>query len=155
MRTPATRGQTRLCLSHGLIFTILCGMAVKLSPTAQAKVTLYEGCAPHIARLHSLVEQFAVARAKREEMRPAIKRAASQTKIRFMSAGMDQLAQQCASIEMAASRGGNPNQLVRILRELIGSLKFQLDLEIRTIVREDLEAAAKAEKQEAAEETQS
>lgn len=132
-------------------------MSLKISPAAQAKVSLYESFSQHVARLHSLVEQFAVAGPKREEMRPAIKRAASQTKVRFMSSGIDSLAQQCASIEMAASRGGNPNQLVRILRELIGSLKFQLDLEIRSIVREDLEASAKAEKQEgagAAEETQ-
>ena len=128
-------------------------MAIKLSAAAQAKVALFESFSPHVARMHSLVEQFAVANSKREEMRPALKRAASQIKIRFMSAGIDSLAQQCASIEMATSRGGNPNQLTRTLRELVGSLKFQLDLEIRTVVREDLEQATKAEKPEHTEET--
>ena len=154
MRTLAKRGQKPRPLSRGSTVTLPFGMAGKLSPVAQARVALYESFSPHVARLHSLVEQFAVARTKREEMRPALKRAASQIKIRFMSAGIDSLAQQCASIEMAASRGGNPNQLVRILRELIGSLKFQLDLEIRTIVREDLEASAKAAREEAAEKTE-
>jgi len=128
-------------------------MSGKLSPTAQARVGLFESFSPQVARLHSLVEQFAVAGTRREEMRPSLKRAASQTKVRFMSAGLDTLAQQCASMEMAASRGGNPNQLVRILRELVGSLKFQLELEIKTTVREDLEAQIKAERKEASAET--
>ena len=120
-------------------------MAVKLSPTAQQRVTMYEGFSPHVARLNSLIEQFAVARANRDELRASLKRAAAQIKLRFMTVGLDQLAQACGSIEMACSRGGNPGQLTRILRELVGSLKFQLDLEIRTIIREDQEAAARAE----------
>src|SRR5262245_32148428 len=129
-------------------------MAGKISPSAQAKLAVYEAFTPHVARLNSLVEQFAVAKVKRDELKPALKRAASQTKVRFMSAGLENLAQQCGSIEMAASRGGSPVQVARVLRELVGSLRFQLDLEMRTIIRDDLEASAKDATEESAEETQ-
>jgi hypothetical protein len=129
-------------------------MAGKISPAAQAKLALYEGFTPHVARLHSLVEQFAVAKVKRDDLKPALKRAAGQTKVRFMSSGLDTLAQQCGAIEMAASRGGSPIQVARVLRELVGSLRFQLELEIRTIIREDAEASAKETTEESANETQ-
>jgi hypothetical protein len=123
-------------------------MAGKLSPTAQQQVILYESFSPHVARLNSLVEQFAAARTGQDQLKASLKRAASQVKLRLMSAGLDNLGQLCGSIELAAGRSGNPNQIARILRELIGSLKFQLDLEIRTIVRSDQEAAAKKQQVE-------
>ena len=41
-------------------------------------------------------------------------------------------------------RTGQPNQKSRTLREHVGSLKFQLDLAIRTVIREDAELQAKA-----------
>ena len=127
-------------------------MAGRLSPTAQQQVILFESFGPHVARLHSLVEQFAAARTGQDQLKASLKRAASQIKMRFTSAGLDHLSQLCGSIELAASRSGNPNQTSRILRELVGSLKFQVDLEIKTTIRIDQEAAAKKQH---AEETKS
>ncbi|MGQ0561090.1 MAG: hypothetical protein ACT443_04355 [Gemmatimonadota bacterium] len=118
-------------------------MAGKLSPTAQQTLNKYESFVPTVARMHTLVEQFAVAKTGHDNYKSMLKRAASQAKLAFMMAGLDQLSQLAGSIELAAARGGNPGTQARTFRELIGSLKFQLDLAIRTVVREDHEMQMK------------
>ena len=128
-------------------------MASKLSPAAQQRVALLEQFVPHIGRMNSLVEQYATAKTGHEALNGSIKRLAGQQKIKLMSVGLDQMSQLCGAIEQAASRGSSPPAKARLLRELVGSLKFQLDLSIRTVVREDeeLRAAKKAEKAAGAE----
>ena len=64
-------------------------------------------------------------------------RAFSQLKIQFMGAGLDSMSQLCGSLEIAARRGVSYMQKVRILREGVGSLKFQLEMEQRAIVSDD------------------
>jgi hypothetical protein len=48
---------------------------------------------------------------------------------------------------MAAARGLQQQQKTRIMRENIGSVKFQIELAIRTVVREDTEQRAKEKAQ--------
>ncbi|HET9441191.1 MAG TPA: hypothetical protein VFO52_13525 [Longimicrobiales bacterium] len=118
-------------------------MAGKLSPTAQQRVALLEGFTPLVGRLHALVEQFATARVGHENLNASVKRTASQLKLKLMGVGLDSMSQLCGAIETAASRSGQPAQKARILRENMGSLKFQLELAIRTVIREDDELRAK------------
>jgi hypothetical protein len=63
------------------------------------------------------------------------------------------MSQTCGAIELIAARGLPPAQKARNMREQIGSLKFQIELAIRTTIREDdeLKAKAKASKAESAE----
>ncbi len=119
-------------------------MAGKLSAGAQQRVVLLESFTNDIGRLNSLVEQFAVAKAGTENINSSIRRLAGQLKLKLMGGGLDAMSQLCGSIEMAAARGLQPAQKTRIMRENVGSLKFQIELAIRTTIREDDEMKAKA-----------
>lgn len=119
-------------------------MASKLSPVSQQRMALLEGFAQPVGRLNGLVEQYASAKVGHENFNMNIRRTAGQLKIKLMGVGLDSMAQLCGAIEQTAARGGQPNQKSRTLREHVGSLKFQLDLAIRTVIREDAELQAKA-----------
>jgi hypothetical protein len=126
-------------------------MAGKLSPIAQQRVLLLESFTNDIGRLNSLIEQYAAApKTAHENLNSSIRRLAGQMKLKLTGAGLDSLGQACGAIEMAASRGLQPQQKTRIMRENIGSVKFQVELAIRTTIREDTEMRAK-EKAEKAE----
>jgi len=123
-------------------------MAGKLSPSAQQKIAQLELFAPRVARIHTLVETLAVTKGSTDNVTSQLKRAADQLKLTFMTAGYDALSQICGTIVMTAARAGSPGAKVRILREHVGSLKFQLELMVRTVTREDLEAQARRQKQQ-------
>lgn len=123
-------------------------MAGKLSPSAQQQIALLELYVPKVARLHTLVETFAVTKGNTDNVTSQLRRAADQLKLTFMTAGMEALSQICGAIAMAAARAGSPSVKIRTLRELVGSLKFQLELLIRTITREDIEAQARRKKKD-------
>jgi hypothetical protein len=125
-------------------------MAGKMSPGAQVAIALLEGFVQTVGRINSLVEQFAVAKQGHETLRGMIKREAGHAKLRFMTSGLGQLSQQAGAIEMAAARGGSTSVQARTLRELTGSLKFQLDFEMRTILREDAELQMKKKREKEA-----
>jgi hypothetical protein len=123
-------------------------MAGKLSPAAQQRVVLLESFTNDIGRLNSLIEQYAVAaKTATENLNSSIRRLAGQLKLKLTGAGLDALGQACAAIEMAAARGLQQQQKTRIMRENIGSVKFQIELAIRTVVREDTEQRAKEKAQ--------
>lgn len=93
--------------------------------------------------MNGLVEQYASAKVGHENLNSSIRRTAGQMKIKLMGVGLDTMAQLCGAIEQTAARGGQPNQKSRTLREHVGNLKFQLELAIRSVVREDEEVKAK------------
>lgn len=124
-------------------------MAGKLSPTAALKIHELEGYVPKVAQLHSQVEQYASARTNPENWLGNIRRNADQLKLKFMGAGLDSMSQLCGAISMAAARAGNPGTKGRTLRELVGNLKFQLDLAMRTIILEDQRERQKEKNEEA------
>jgi hypothetical protein len=128
-------------------------MAGKMSPYAQQRVALLEGFTQNIGRLNSLVEQYAAAKVGHENLNSSIRRLAGQMKLKLMGVGLDPMSQTCGAIELIAARGLPPAQKARNMREQIGSLKFQIELAIRTTIREDdeLKAKAKASKAESAE----
>ena len=119
-------------------------MAGRLSPTAQARLSLLQSFDPLISRLHNLIEQWAVARSGQDTLNVSIRRTADQLKLKLMGAGLESLSQQAGAIALAASRAGNPTQKARVLRENMASLKFQVELAMRTIIREDQELQARA-----------
>jgi hypothetical protein len=117
-------------------------MAGKLSPYAQERIGLLESFTQNIGRLNSLVEQYATVKTGHENLNASIKRLASQLKLKLSGVGLDSMSQLCGAIEMIAARGGQPGMKGRMLRENVGSLKFQLELAIRTVLREDEELKA-------------
>lgn len=130
-------------------------MAGKYSPAAQQQLAKYEAFMNDVGRINSLTEQYAVAKTGAENFKQSLRRAAGQAKLKFMTQGLAQLSQICGAIELQASRSGNQGALTRALREHVGNLKFQLDLEMRVIMKED-EAMTHAKKaaKEAAKEQQ-
>jgi hypothetical protein len=128
-------------------------MAGKYSPAAQQKLAQYEAYMGDVGRINSLCEQYAVAKSGADNIKSMLKRAAGQAKLKFMTTGKAQLSQICGAIELQASRSGAQGPMTRALREHVGNLKFQLDLEMRIIIKEDeAEMHAKKDAKEAAKE---
>ena len=54
-----------------------------------------------------------------------------------MGAGLDSISQLAGGMEIAAGRSGNQGTKTRILREGVGSVKFQMELAQRLILAEE------------------
>jgi len=119
----------------------------KLSSKAQVHLAALDEFSQKIQRVYGLVEQYAAARAGTEVLTMALKRNFAQLKRELMGGGMDQLSQLAGSMEIASTRGTSQQTRTRILREGVGSLKFQIEFEQRLTVINDL-----AEQERAAEE---
>lgn len=81
-----------------------------------------------------MVEQFAAAKGQIDAM--PMKRAFSDLKRQLMGAGLDAVAQLAGGMEIAAGRGASPVAKIRILREGVGSIRFQIEMEQRALVAE-------------------
>lgn len=101
------------------------------------KIAELESFSPQIMRLNTLVEQYATTKQGADAFLDPMKRTAGQLKLKLMGVGLDNMSQIAGSIQMAAARAGNQGTKSRLLRELVGNMRFQLDLAIRTIIRED------------------
>jgi hypothetical protein len=121
-------------------------MPVKISPSARGRLSELALLQEKVQRAHGLVEQYAAARANHEQFVHPVVRAFSQLKLHFMAAGLDTLSQLAGAMEVAARRGMSPLSKVRILRDGVGSMRFQVEMAQRAIMAEE---AAKQEKQAA------
>lgn len=126
-------------------------MAGKLSPTANLQILEIGEFLTKVHRLNGLVEQYATARQKPEMYEMAIRRGFQQLKLQFMGAGYDAISQLCGGMEIAMKRGGSQQFKSRILREGIGSVRFQLELAQRSIAAEDMAAQGRRAEAEASE----
>lgn len=112
-------------------------MAGNLSPSAQGRLAIVNEFVNRVQRVHGLVEQFATSKTNPEQFVMPMTRNFSQLKMMFMGAGLDAMSQLCGAMEIASKRGLSHMQKVRILREGVGSLRFQLEMEQRSIVSDD------------------
>jgi hypothetical protein len=112
-------------------------MSGKLSPSANARLATIGEFINRVQRVHGLVEMYATAKGNADQYLMPMQRGFGQLKMMFMGAGLDSLSQLCGAMEIAAKRGMSPMQKIRILRDGVGSLKFQLELEQRAVVSED------------------
>jgi hypothetical protein len=119
-------------------------MAGKLSPAAQGKLADLQMLENKVQRVHGLVELFATAKVKQDQYLLPMARQFTRLKMEFMGAGLDAMSQLAGSMEIAARRGLSPVQKARILREGVGSMKFQLELAQRSVLSEDQEQQKKA-----------
>jgi hypothetical protein len=126
-------------------------MAGNLSPAANMKLAIVTEFTHRVQRAHALVEQFASARTNQDALTQSLRRTFQQLKIGFMGAGYDALAQLSGAMEIAAARGGSSVAKARILREGVGQLRFQIELEQRSIVTEDRALQERAARQAEAE----
>ena len=124
-------------------------MTGKVNPLVQQKLNELQEFVSRVQRVHGLVELLATARSNPEQYETPVRRAFEQLKLQFMGAGYDSLSQLAGSMAMAARRSGSLVSKSRILREGVGSMRFQLELEARSL--RSAEAAAQ-ERQKQAEE---
>jgi hypothetical protein len=117
-------------------------MAGNISAAAQQRIAALGDLLLKVQRVHGLVEQFAAARTGQDSMAIPIKRAFAQLKREFMGAGLDAISQLAGSMELAAGRGMGPQAKARILREGVGSIRFQIELEQRAVLAEAKAEAA-------------
>src|SRR5690606_20894641 len=66
----------------------------------------------------------------------------TQLKMHFMGAGLDALSQLAGSMEMAIRRGMAQSAKTRILREAVGNMRLQLEMEQRSVISEEREREA-------------
>jgi hypothetical protein len=128
-------------------------MTIKLSAQAQQRIKSLGELVDLVHRIHGLVEQYGAARQNAQLYELPIRRAFEQLKAGCTGFGLDALAQIASAMVLTMRRGGSQANRVRILRESVGSLRFQLELEQRAIASEDLarqekEAAQAAAKRE-------
>lgn len=92
-----------------------------------------------VQHVYGLVERFASSRDEKQagSLAQPLKRAFSKLKLELMGAGFDGMSQLAGAMEIAAGRGSALRTKIRILREGIGSLRFQMEQEIRKTVSED------------------
>jgi hypothetical protein len=100
-----------------------------------------------VQRLHGLVEQYAGARHDPDGHLPPIGRTFARLKTIFLGAGFDNLSQICGAMEIAARRGHSRTMKVRILRDAVGSIRMQIDVEMRSLLAE-MKAQEEKEKEE-------
>lgn len=124
-------------------------MSGKISPATQQKLNELREFLARVQRVHGLVELLATARTNPEQYEMPVRRAFDQLKLQFMGAGYDSLSQLAGSMAIAAKRGGTGANRGRILREGVGSIRFQLELEARSLMAAEVAAQ---EQQRAAEE---
>jgi hypothetical protein len=124
-------------------------MAGKLSPQAQMRLASVRELERRVQHVHGLVEQYAAARVNVESYAIPMRRAFAQLKMHFMGSGLDAMSQLAGSMEIASRRTMSQVTKTRILRDAVGSLKFQLELEQRSIVSEDAKTADAADEDQA------
>ncbi|MEX0906765.1 MAG: hypothetical protein WD054_00435 [Gemmatimonadota bacterium] len=124
-------------------------MAGKLSASAQVRLATLGEFTSRVQHVYGMVEVYAASKTKSEQQLQPMARAFGRLKLQFMGAGLDPLSQLCGAMEIAAKRGLSPAVKARILREGVGSLKFQLELEQRSVLSDE---EAMLRKKEGAEE---
>jgi hypothetical protein len=122
----------------------------KLSPAARARLATLEMFAEKIHRVHALVEMYATGKSNPEQYLIPMGRLFGRLKLELMGAGLDAMSQLCGSMETVARRGLAPASKMRILREGVGSLRFQFEMEQRAVLAD---GAAAQEKEAEAEES--
>ncbi len=120
-------------------------MAAKLSPRARARLAGLRPLTELVQSAYSQVERYAATRDPRhaEMMAQPLKRTFGRLKLELMGAGHDGMSQLAAAMEIAAGRNGAQRRKTHILREGVGSLRFQLEMEERRIISEDEAAQEK------------
>jgi hypothetical protein len=119
-------------------------MSGSLSPRARSQLADLVPLVDKVHRAHNLVEQYAAAKVNADHHLMSLVRTLSQLKASFMGAGLDAMSQLAGSMETAARRGMPPSSKTRVLREGVGSLRFQLELAQRSVISDDQAARDKA-----------
>jgi hypothetical protein len=104
-----------------------------LTPRDRERLSALDTFNGNLRHAHRLVEQFAAAAKDGDRLAPVLRRTFGQMKTVATMNGFDRLSQICGSLEMTARRGMSHVPKARALREGVGTLTRQIDLERRSI----------------------
>jgi hypothetical protein len=116
-----------------------------LTPKDRDRLSQLEQAQHGLRHAHGLVEQFAAAPKDADHMAGNLRRAFAQLKMRFTAIGFDRLAQLASGLETTARRGLSHGPKSRALREGLGSLTRQVELERRTVIAQAQRESENAE----------
>ena len=121
-------------------------MAGKLSPKAQQRMATLRTMSDKVQHVHGLVERYATTKSDThaDMLVLTMKRAFNRLKLDLLGAGLEAMSQLAGSMELAAGRGTH-RQRIRVLREGVGSLRYQVESEQRKVETEDRLAQQRAE----------
>jgi hypothetical protein len=112
-----------------------------LSTRDRERLAALETLTGRVRHAHGLVEQFASSPTEAERIGSALRRAYVQMKMLCTTNGFDRISQICGGLEMTSRRGMSHVPKARALREGVGNLTRQVDVERRQIktaaLRED------------------
>lgn len=107
---------------------------MSITPKDRDRLNQLEMLSAKVRHAHSLIEQFAASPKAAEQLSSNIRRTFAQLKIQFTTAGFDRLAQMTSGLEMTARRGMSHAPKTRALRDGLGTLSRQIDLERRAVM---------------------
>jgi hypothetical protein len=105
----------------------------ELSPQDRERLSQIETLMHRVRRANALVEQFASAPKEGDQLAGTLRRLFGQMKMQFTTAGFDRLALMCGGLELTARRGMSHGPKARMLREGLGNLTHQVDVDRRAI----------------------
>jgi hypothetical protein len=106
----------------------------ELSPKDRDRLSQLEMLVNRVRHMNALVEQFAASPRDAEQLAGTIRRAFNRLKLQFTTAGFDRIALMCGGLEQTARRGMSHGPKTRALREGVGSVSRQMEVEKRGIV---------------------
>jgi len=120
--------------SRSFVVTANFDLMSNLSPRDREQLSQLDTITNKVRHVHGLVEQFASSPpALAEDLAGIMRRTFTQIKLQCTTGGFDRLAQICSSMEMTSRRGTAHGVKARALREGVGTLTRQVDLERRSI----------------------
>jgi hypothetical protein len=118
-------------------------MEKKLSAGAQGDLEVITQARRKLERLHSLTEQFALAKAgsSQDSVASLISRASLELGRSLLQVGLGVLADQANQMGMLARRGGGPQAKLRGMRDYVAQMRPGLDRAEKSIMSKDAESA--------------
>jgi hypothetical protein len=122
-------------------------VADKLSAGAQQDLEVITMARRKLDRLHTLVEQFAVAKAgpSQDSMAAQVSRTALELGRALLQNGMGVLADQANQMGMLARRGGGPGAKLRGMRDYVAQMRPGLDRAEKAVMQKDAESGERNE----------
>jgi hypothetical protein len=122
-------------------------VADKLSAGAQQDLEVITMARRKLDRLHTLVEQFAVAKAgpSQDSMAAQVSRTALELGRALLQNGMGVLADQANQMGMLARRGGGPGAKLRGMRDYVAQMRPGLDRAEKAVMQKDGESGERNE----------
>jgi hypothetical protein len=107
-----------------------------LTPRDRERLGQLDTLVNRVRHAHGLIEQFAAAPRDAEQLAGTLRRTFNQLKLQFTGAGFDRIANMFGALETTARRGMSHGPKARSMRESLGAITRQMDVERRMIMTE-------------------